>query len=89
MWTTAFWKALAERAIKTFAQTFAALLIGSQANVPMIGDIDWWGMTQVSLIAALASALLSVAGQQITKTGPSFVDSEVLAPPASPKGEGI
>lgn len=57
LWTTAFWKGLAERGIKTFAQTLAAyFVIGTTGLL----DLDWVTALSVSGAAALASALTSI-----------------------------
>ena len=77
MWTAAFWKAAAERAIRTFAQTFAALLVAD----PVIGvfEFNWLDAVQVSGLAALASVLTSLAASAVTANpGPSITDAEVL-----------
>lgn len=79
MTTLAFWKATLERAIRTFAQTFAALLVAD----PLIGavEFDWLDAASVSGLAALASVLTSVGASAVTQApGPSFTDAEVLNP---------
>jgi hypothetical protein len=84
MWSVAFWKATAERAIKTFAQTLAVLLVVD----PLAGflDIDWWQSTQVAGLATAVSVLTSVASSALTSTpGPSLTSAEVLSPPARPQ----
>lgn len=76
----AFWKASAERALKTFAQTAAALL-----GVDQVGllDIDWGQVASVSGAAAFLSVLTSVGSAQVGNAGPSLA-AEVLTPPAPP-----
>lgn len=81
IFTGAFWKATAERAIKTFAQTAAAIL--TVAGVSGVLDADWEGVLSAAGLAAVLSVLLSVAGNAATKTGPSFTDSEQVVPPVS------
>lgn len=83
MWTVNFWKATAERAIKTFAQTLAALLVVD----PLAGflNINWLEAAQVAGLAALVSVLTSVASDLVTPTpGPSLTTAEVLNPPGIP-----
>lgn len=77
MWSSSsYWKSLAERAIKTFAQTLVALI---GANAVAITDLDWWNLTAVSATAALVSVLTSLAS---TPFGPK--DSPSLVPVADP-----
>jgi len=67
--TKAFWHATAERAVKTLAQT-AAALIG--AGVVNIVDVDWQQVVGVSATAALLSVLTSVASANVGGDGPSL-----------------
>jgi hypothetical protein len=76
MWSAAFWKASAERAVKTFAQAFAAYLV---AEATGILDIDWTTGASVAGLATLLSVLTSVGSDAITTgTGPSLTDVEKL-----------
>jgi hypothetical protein len=76
VWTTAFWKASAERAIKTFAQAFAAFLV---ANATGILDIDWGNAASVAGLATLLSVLTSIGSDVMTSApGPSLTDAETL-----------
>lgn len=52
-------KAAAIRAVKTFAQTAAALLGAGAINVI---EVDWLGILGVSATAAVASILTSLSG---------------------------
>lgn len=58
MWTKLFWKATAERAIKTFAQAAVAFLASDIAGIL---EIDWEKAASVSGLAALLSVLTSIA----------------------------
>ena len=69
MWTSAFWKATGERAIRTFAQALIAL-IGVE-SVSII-ELDWAQMLYVSATAALLSVLTSVVASGVGEPGPSF-----------------
>jgi hypothetical protein len=80
IWTGAFWLATAERAVKTFAQTAASLLLLDE--VPGLLNVDWAGVGSVAGLAALMSVLLSVGGNAATGDGPSAVGAEVVSPPA-------
>jgi hypothetical protein len=84
MFTAAFWQAAVERAVRTFAQTFGALLVAD----PLIGlvDFDWVDGLQVSGMAAVASLLTSIGASAFTPgPGPSLIAAEVLSPPARPQ----
>lgn len=57
MWTIAFWKGAAERAIKTFAQSVLATLgIGATGLL----HADWLGAVDVGAMAAVLSVLTSL-----------------------------
>jgi hypothetical protein len=58
MFTRAFWTAALERAVKTFAQTAAALIGAGAVNVL---EVDWQSVAGVSGTAALVSVLTSLA----------------------------
>jgi hypothetical protein len=84
MWKAAFWQATAERAIRTLAQTFGALLVAD----PLIGfvEFDWLDSAQVAGLATLASLLTSLGASAFTPgPGPSLIAAEVLSPPARPQ----
>ncbi len=67
-----FLRQLAERAIKTFAQTFVALAGASQMDWL---NLDWQHLAATSLIAAGLSVLTSIASD---KVGP--IDSPSMVP---------
>ena len=75
MFTLAFLRATLERAVKTFAQSLAALLVASGAGVL---DTDWPARFSVAGMAAVVSVLTSVGSAQIGDDGPSL-GGEVLA----------
>ena len=58
MFKTLFWKDVLERAVKTFAQTLAALLVAGPAA--SIISIDWSESLGVAALAAIVSVLTSV-----------------------------
>ena len=78
MLTKTFWLAAIERAIKTLAQTAAALLTGSATGLL---EVDWLQLTSVAGMAALVSLLTSIASAATTDGSPSLGSSEVLASP--------
>lgn len=75
IWTRAFWKAATERAVKTAAQTEAALLT---ANGTGLLDADWITGLSVAGMAGVISLLTSIGSDAATKGGPSLVDAERL-----------
>lgn len=56
--TKYFWKRVAERAVKTFAQTSAALLGAGAVNIL---DVPWYDLLGVSATATVLSVLTSIA----------------------------
>ncbi len=86
IWTAPFWKATAERGIKTLAQSAAALLVGDGLGVL---TVDWVTVGSVASLAALISVLTSVGTGAITDGTPSAVASETLVEgDASPFPDG-
>lgn len=75
IWTGAFWKAATERALKTFAQAEAALLVADGTGVL---DTDWTSSLSAAGMAAVISLLTSVASAGATGDGPSLTNAEVL-----------
>jgi len=72
MFTKSFLLQLAERAIKTFAQTLVALAGASQMDWL---NLDWQHLTATAAIAAGLSALSSIASNRV---GP--IDSPSIVP---------
>lgn len=66
-----------ERALKTFAQTLASLLVGDGVGLL---DVDWTARISVAAMAALVSLLTSVgsAVRAGTDTASLVVDSKEL-----------
>jgi len=69
MWSSSFWKASAERAVKTFAQTLVALVGTDAADVLTINITD---AVQASVVAAVLSVLTSLASSTRGNPGPSL-----------------
>lgn len=57
MFTKTFWKDTVERALKTFAQSLAAVMTAGATGVL---DVDWVNALSVSLLATFVSILTSV-----------------------------
>ncbi|MGN6299700.1 MAG: holin [Angustibacter sp.] len=72
----AFLAAAGERALKTFAQTLAALLAAGGAGVL---DVDWLGGLSVAASAAVVSLLSSVASGGVGAPGPSLTSEGLSA----------
>ena len=76
--TAAFWKAAAERSLKTFAQTLAALI---GAGAISVISIPWTDDLGISATTALLSILTSIASAQVGAPGPSLASEIVLPSP--------
>lgn len=78
LWTGRFWKAAAERAVRTTAQTLLALWAG--AGPLDAFHIAWTDALGVSLGAALLSLLTSLVAEKTSPaTGPSFGTEKPVA----------
>lgn len=64
-----FWPSALERAIKTFAQTLAALIGANAVNVT---SLDWLELGGISATAAVVSLLTSIASYNVGAPGPSL-----------------
>ena len=75
IWTADFWKATAERVIRTFAQAFAAAFV---ANATGIIGANWEAIVSISGGAALVALMTCIAANITTHEGPGFTKSENL-----------
>lgn len=75
MFSVAFWKAVAERAIKAFAYSLVATL---SAGATDIVEMPWWAGTRIALGVAALSVLGSVVSTGLTGGGPSLTNAEQL-----------
>lgn len=72
-----YWKAVAERAIKTFAQALVAVFA---AGVTVL-EVDWSQAVAIAGTAALLSVLSSLASLKLGDwDGPSLADEAVVEP---------
>lgn len=79
MWTKAFWLNVAERAVKTFAQSAGAVLLVDGLGVL---DVDWTAVGSVAALAAIVSVLTSIATSAIGEPDdPSAVPRPAPAAP--------
>lgn len=69
--TLGFWTGLADRAIKTFFQVVAIMIVGYLAKNHQLNvfAVDWWTVLGYSLGAALLSALTSFGSAPIGDAG--------------------
>lgn len=77
MWSAAFWKATAERAIKTLAQSLIALLAVGQTTIL---SVDWQQALAVAATATVLSVLSSIASSGIGNAGPSLTTEAITVP---------
>lgn len=86
MWTKLFWTAVAERAVKTAAQSAVALL-----SVDGMGllDVDWSALASAVALATLLSVLTSVASSRAAGAdGPSLATERLAPVPRGDAGAG-
>jgi hypothetical protein len=75
-----FWKAAAERAVKTFAQTVLALLGTGSVGIT---SLDWGVIASVAATATLASVLTSLASlSTVVPLAPVTVAEPTVSAPA-------
>jgi hypothetical protein len=70
MYNKKFLAAVSERALKTFAQTFIALVGADTAGIFTVAVVD---NLKVSLGAAILSVLSSLASSKVGDTTPSLI----------------
>ncbi len=74
MWTAAFWKATAERALRTFAQAFAAVLV---AGATSLLDVEWGAALATAGLAALLAVLTAIGASEAGAKGPGLTEEPV------------
>ncbi|WP_306317587.1 MULTISPECIES: holin [unclassified Streptomyces] len=78
MWSIGFWKATAERAIRTFAQALAAVLV---AGATSLLDVDWAAALGTAGLAALLAVLTAVGTAGIGPHGPGVLEAPTASGP--------
>ena len=70
IWSAAFWRGCAERAVKTWMQTFVAVVAMTAGTemIPAVGveGVPWVGVLSVSSLAALLSVATSIGNADFT-----------------------
>jgi glyoxylate carboligase len=74
MWSRTFWIAVAERSIKTVAQTSAALLVGNGVGLL---NADWISVLSVAGMAGVVSVLTSIGSATVGNDGPSLAGEDL------------
>lgn len=84
IWTLAFWKGAGERALKTAAQTFLAV-VGVNGVGTTLGftDINWTGDLSIAGVATVLSLITSLGNASFTAGTPS-APSVVVSVPSVP-----
>lgn len=75
MFTVQFWRAAAERALKTLAQSLIAVLAVGQTTIL---SVDWRQALAVAATATVLSVLTSVASAGAGNYGPSLASEAVI-----------
>ncbi|MFD7614171.1 holin [Streptomyces sp. NPDC059828] len=75
----AFWVATAERAIRTFAQSLAAVLV---AKATSLFDVDWPAALATAGLATLLSVLTAIGASKVGGRGPGITETTDRAPSA-------
>ncbi|MEV0122396.1 holin [Streptomyces sp. NPDC050703] len=83
MWTAAFWKATAERALRTFAQALAAVLA---AGATSLLDVAWGAALATAGFAALLAVLTAIGASEAGAKGPGLTERPLESGPAPPRG---
>lgn len=84
MFTLLFWKQVAERALKTFAQALVGMFAADK--VLNILEVDWGKAVAVAATALVLSILTSIISAPVgpDKASPSLVDTPPPGPDAQP-----
>ncbi|MEW2083444.1 holin [Streptomyces sp. NPDC005283] len=72
MFTSDFWKATAERAVRTFAQSFGAVLMAGATN---LFDVDWLAALATAGLATLLAVLTAIGAAGAGRPGPGLTET--------------
>lgn len=81
LFTAAFWKATAERTIRTFAQALAAVLTAGATNLL---DVHWTAAFATAGMAAVLAVLMAVGSSGLGQPGPGLTETVGPSHPAKP-----
>ncbi len=84
MWKAAFWKDAVERAVRTFAQTFGAVVLAAGTGLL---DTDWLTGVSAAGMASLLSVLTSLASEVKSPNGTASMMNAPAAPELAPAVE--
>ncbi|WP_351234077.1 holin [Streptomyces sp. NPDC002133] len=70
--SAAFWAATAERAVRTFAQSLAAVLM---AGATSLFDVDWPAALATAGLAALLAVLTAIGASGVGARGPGITET--------------
>ncbi|MEU9101947.1 holin [Streptomyces sp. NPDC048361] len=79
LFTAAFWKATAERAVRTFAQALAAVLT---AGATSLLDVHWTVAFATAGMAAVLAVLMAVGSAGLGAPGPGLTETTNPGHPA-------
>lgn len=79
MFTASFWKGAAERGIKTFLQSFVAVLIASAGADAIgvtagLGDVNWVSAASVAALATILSLATSIGNADFTAGSNQYIE---------------
>lgn len=86
MYSSVFWKATFERAVKTLAQSLIAVLAVGQTTIL---TVDWAQAGAVAATATVLSVLSSIASSAVGSPGPSLANEELVSAPKFSDGDGV
>lgn len=84
MWKVAFWKDAVERAVRTIAQTFCAIVVAAGTGLL---DTDWLTSFSAAGMAGLLSVLTSLASEVKSPDGTASMIPAPAAPEPGPAVE--
>lgn len=80
MFTADFWKATAERAVRTFAQSLVAVLTAGATN---LFDVDWQAALATAGLAAVLAVLTAIGTATAGRPGPGLTETTERAATAT------
>lgn len=81
MTTIAFWKATAERMVRTFAQAVLGVVGAGQLGIL---DVDWGEAVSVGALAAVLSLLTAIVTAGVGPAGPGVTETTTGRAPLGP-----